>query len=60
MKLTYLWTVYHYKPEYDIADFVRANCIETYRPQTIIKLMRALYPIWLNENRPEFCEELED
>lgn len=57
MKINYLWTVYHYKPEYDIADFVRVNCIEEYRPQTIIKLMKALYPIRLNENRPEYCEE---
>ena len=56
MKLTYLWTAYHYKPEYDIADFVRVNCIEDYKPQTIIKLMKALYPLRLEENRPEYFE----
>lgn len=58
MKIKYLGTMYHYKPEYDIQDFVRVNCIEEYRPQTIIKLMKALYPLWIQENRPEFCEDL--
>lgn len=57
MKLTYLWSVWHYKPEYDIQDFTRVNCMEDYNPVTVIKLMKALYPIWLNENWPEYCEE---
>lgn len=60
MKIKYLDQYWHYKPEYDIWDFVRTNCIEEYRPQTIIKLMKALYPLWLNENWPEYCEELDD
>jgi hypothetical protein len=54
MKIKYLGTVYHYKPEYDIDDFIRVNCIEDYKPQTVIKLMRALYPIRLQENYPEY------
>lgn len=58
MRLTYLWTQYHYKPEYDIADFVRVNCMEDYSPFTVIKLMKALYPIRINENRPEYNESL--
>ena len=45
--------------EYDIADFVRVNCIENYSPFTVIKLMKALYPIRINENRPEYNEVLE-
>ena len=57
MKIKYLGTDYYYKPEYDISDFVRVNCIEEYRPQTILKLMKALYPIRLNENWPEYSEE---
>ena len=57
MKLKYLWTAYNYKPEYDIADFVRVNCIENYKPQTILKIMKALYPLWIQENWPEYCEE---
>lgn len=60
MKIKYLDQYWHYKPEYDIADFVRCNCIESYKPQSILKLMKALYPLWLNENWPEYCEELED
>lgn len=54
MKIKYLWTQYRYKPEYDMADFIRVNCIENYKPTTIIKLMRALYPIFLQENYPEY------
>ena len=57
MKIKYLDQYWHYKPEYDIAEFVRINCIEEYRPQTIIKIMKALYPLWIQENRPEFCED---
>lgn len=59
MKLTYLWQSWHYKPEYDIEDFRRVNCLEDYSPFKIIKLMKALYPIRLNENRPEYNEVLE-
>ena len=57
MKIKYLGTDYYYKPEYDISDFVRVNCIEEYRPQTILKILKALYPLWLQENRPEYYEE---
>lgn len=60
MKLTYLWQTRHYKPEYDIADFTRANSMEDYNPVTVLKLMKALYPIRLNENRPEYMEEILD
>lgn len=59
MKLTYLWQSWHYKPEYDISDFSRVNCLEDYSPFKIIKLMKALYPLWLRENRPEYDEVLE-
>lgn len=59
MKITYLWTQWYYKPEYDISDFARVNCMEDYNPYTILKLMKALYPLWLNENRPEYNEVLE-
>lgn len=57
MRIKYLGTMYHYKPEYDISDFVRVNCIENYRPQTIVKIMKALYPLRLEENRPEYFED---
>lgn len=60
MKLTYLWQQRHYKPEYDITDFARVNSMEDYNPITVLKLMKALYPIRLNENRPEYMEEILD
>ena len=60
MKLTYLWQKWNYKPEYDIADFTRVNCMEDYNPVTVLKLMQALYPIRLRENRPEYMEEILD
>jgi hypothetical protein len=59
MKIKYLNQYRHYKPEYDISDFARVNCMEDYNPYTILKLMKALYPLWLNENRPEYNEVLE-
>lgn len=60
MKLTYLWTKRHYKPEYDVSDFARVNCMEDYNPITVLKLMKALYPLWLRENRPEYMEDVLD
>lgn len=33
--------------------------MEDYNPFTVIKLMKALYPIRLNENWPEYNEVLE-
>ena len=60
MKIKYLWQYRHYKPEYDIQDFTRVNEMEDYNPITVLKLMKALYPIWLNENRPEYTEEILD
>lgn len=59
MKIKYLNQYWNYKPEYDIEDMARVNGLEEYNPVTVLKLMRALYPLWLNENRPEFCEELD-
>lgn len=56
MKLTYLWQKRHYKPEYDIQDFARVNCMEDYNPITVLKLMKALYPLRLEENWPEYYE----
>lgn len=53
MKIKYLWQTRHYKPEYDISDFARVNCMEDYNPVTVLKLMKALYPLWLQENYPE-------
>lgn len=53
MKLTYLWQVRHYKPEYDIEDFRRVNCLEDIDPRKILKIMKALYPLWLQENYPD-------
>ena len=60
MKLTYLWQKRYYKPEYDIADFRRVNNLEDYDPRKILKIMMALYPIWLEENRPEYMEDILD
>lgn len=57
MKLTYLNQQWYYKPEYDIQDFVRVNCMEEYNPVKVIKLMKALYPIRLEENWPEYYED---
>ena len=59
MKIKYLNQYRNYKPEYDIEDFARVNCLEDYSPFTVIKLMKALYPIRINENRPEYDEVLE-
>lgn len=56
MKLTYLWTKRNYNPRYDIDDFARVNSMEDYNPRTVIKLMRALYSLWLEENRPEYAD----
>lgn len=60
MKLKYMWQTRHYKPEYDISDFARVNCMEDYNPATVLKLMQRLYPIRLSENRPEYMEEVLD
>lgn len=57
MKITYLWTKWNYKPEYDIQDFARVNCMDDYNPKTVLKLMKALYPLWLLENWPEYYED---
>lgn len=59
MRIKYLWQQWHYKPEYDIEDFTRANGMEDYNPRTVIKLLMALYPLWLQENRPEYYDELD-
>ena len=56
MKLTYLWTKRNYKPEYDIDDFARVNEMDDYNPRTVLKLMKALYSLWLDENRPEYAD----
>ena len=53
MKIKYLDQYWHYKPEYDIADFARVNCMEDYNPITVLKLMKALYPLFLQENYPD-------
>lgn len=55
MKLTYLGTKWNYKPEYDIDDFTRVNEMEDYNPRTVLKLMKALYSLRLDENRPEYA-----
>lgn len=60
MKLVYLWQTRHYKPEYDIEDFRRVNCMEDIDPIKILKIMKALYPLWLRENRPEYMEDILD
>lgn len=60
MKIKYLDQYWHYKPEYDISDFARVNCMEDYNPVTVAKLMLALYPLWMNENYPELFEEVLD
>lgn len=56
MKLKYLEQYWYYKPEYDIQEFARANFLDEYRPETVLKLMKSLYPLWLHENRPEYCD----
>lgn len=60
MKIKYLDQYWHYKPEYDVQDFARCNSMGDYDPVKVIKLMLALYPLWLNENYPEFFEEVLD
>ena len=60
MKLTYLWQKRYYKPEYDIEDFRRVNNLEDIDPRKILKIMQALYPIWLRENRPDLMEDVLD
>lgn len=60
MKLKFMWQTRHYKPEYDIDDFARVNCMEDYNPVTVLKLMKRLYPIRLEENRPEYSEDILD
>jgi len=59
MRIKYLDQYWHYKPEYDLEDFARVNCLEDYDPFKIVKLMKALYPLWINENRPEYDEVLD-
>lgn len=54
MKISYLWAKRYYKPEYDIDDFARVNSMDDYNPRTVIKLMRALYSLRLQENYPEY------
>lgn len=60
MKIKYLWQYRHYKPEYDIEDMRRVNDMGDTDPCKIIKLMKALYPLRVNENRPDLCEEFLD
>ena len=57
MKIKYLDQYWHYKPEYDIQDFTRVNCMEDYNPITVLKLMKALYPLWLQENWSEYVDD---
>lgn len=52
-------STWYYKPEYDIQDFARVNCMEDYNPRTVLKLMSRLYNYWLTENRPEYSEDLD-
>ena len=59
MKIKYLDQYWHYKPEYDLQDFARVNCLEDCDPFKLVKLMKALYPLWINENRPEYDEVLD-
>lgn len=56
MRYEYLWTKYYYKPKYDIVDFARANDLD-YEPRQLIKIMRALYSIRLEENRWEYIDD---
>ncbi|MBO7694513.1 MAG: hypothetical protein J6T10_18005 [Methanobrevibacter sp.] len=56
MKIKYLDQSWHYKPEYDIQDFARVNCMDDYNPVTVLKLMKALYPLRLEEQWPEYYE----
>jgi len=60
MKIKYLWQTRHYKPEYDPEDFRRVNDMWDTDLRKIIKLMKALYPLWVEENRPDLCEEILD
>ena len=57
MKITFMDQKWYYKPEYDIDDFARANSMEDYNPITVLKLMKALYPLWLQENWPDYYED---
>ena len=56
MKISYLGTKWNYKPEYDIDDFARVNEMDDYNPKTVLKLMKVLYSLWLDENRPEYAD----
>lgn len=55
MRYEYLGTKYYYKPKYDIVDFARANDLD-YEPKQLIKIMRALYSLWLEENYWEYID----
>lgn len=55
MKYEYLGVKYYYKPKYDIVDFARVNDLD-YEPRQLIKLMKALYNVWIETNRPEYCD----
>lgn len=56
MKIKYLDQTWYYKPEYTPEDFARANSMEDYNPITVLKLMLAIYPLWLEENYCEYYE----
>ncbi len=52
MRLTYLWQKWYYKPEYQLADFVRINGLENYDISKVLKIMAKLYVISLDEDYP--------
>ena len=54
MKLTYLWTAYHYKPEYQLDDFIRVNELNGYNTSVVLKIMVKLYAMYMDENYPGY------
>lgn len=49
IRIKYLWTRYRYNPSYDLDDFARINDLE-YEPRQLVKIMKALYEIRLEDN----------
>ena len=52
MKIKYLDQTWHYKPEYQLEDFIRVNELDEYSQEKLLKIMVKLYALYLDENYP--------
>lgn len=52
MRIKYLGREYYYKPEYQLADFIRVNQLEWYDISKVLKIMVKLYVLSLDEDYP--------